>query len=289
MLLLSPDRLHSQLLLDSAFLRPARILSAIPAGCTDIEVDEEGNIFLLQTPKHKVHKLFAAQQYDSSITVGGKGNGAEGFNFPQKIICPNRQSLYVLDAQNRRIVMLNTNLKVIRTIDFFNLGGDRMLDATQNFWPIAFTAGPTGELYLLNQQDIKVYKFLSTGAFQLSFGGVDYGAGSLTNPDDLICNLENYIFAIDAENQEVVIYDFYGIYQYRLTLQTPFHWDHAVTLGDYLLLSDDHNLYFRNLLTKGEKHVPLGDTQQLLDVAVDQEFFYLLFENEVHLYPTSSR
>lgn len=287
--LLAPKVASGQLLLDSAFLRPAKVLNHIPALCTDIEVDEEGNLFLLQTSKHKVHKLFARQDYDSLITVGGKGNGQEGFNFPEKIVCPNRQSLFVLDAQNRRIVMLNTNLKVTRTFEFLSLQADQFEGSEASIWPISFASGPTGELYLLNQEDIKVYKFDTEGAFQLAFGGVDYGNGSLVQPDNLTANSGNFIFVADAENQTVSIFDFYGVFQYQLQLKTSFHWKKMVAYEDHLILFDEHHLYFKNLMTKGEKEVSLGAQGNLVDLAMGPDFFYLLFENEVHLYPTRSR
>ena len=269
---------------DSLFTQVASSISELPKGISDLEVDQEGNVFLLQPDKHKLFKYFKNNNYDSILAIGGKGIGVEGFNFPTKISVPNRQNIFLLDYMNRRLVMLNTNLKVIRDINFLTLEL-----GTQNFdedflWPISFAAGPTGETYLLNQENLRIYKVIGDGTVERTFAGVDYGSGSLIDPCDLTINSQNLVFAVDSSEQKVSIFDLFGTYQYALQPNLPFRWHRLVVFDENLLFLGKHELFIYNLFSKLGEVIKLKEKQTLIDADAGTNFIYLLFENKVNLY-----
>lgn len=250
-----------------------------------MEVDEEGNILLLSTRQNRIHKYFKFTGYDSLLTIGGKGIGKEGFNMPIKIEAPNRQNIYVLDDLNRRMVMLNTNLKIVDDINFLTLESDLLTNESAYLFPVSFTSGPSGELYLLNQEDNKVYKFNNFQQLERTFGGLDYGAGSLDAPDNLASDENNFIYVSDAENQVVTVFDLYGIFQYHIRLKTPFTWKKFAIISPYIVFFDESNLFFYNLTSKRSRHIPLADVGFIQDVEGNRDYFYLLTENQINLYP----
>jgi hypothetical protein len=269
---------------DSIFSRPAFTIKNTPTGSTDLEVDQEGNLYLLQPDKHKLRKYFKTSGYDSVLTVGGKGIGREGFNFPTKISVPNRQSIYLLDYMNRRLVLLNTNLKVTAEINFLNTELGALDEDVDLLWPISFTAGPTGELFLLNQENIKIYKLLDDGTVERAFGGTDYGTGSLIDPFDLVINSQNMVFAVDSMEQKVSIFDLYGTYQYSLMPRLPFRWKRLVVVDENLLFLGNHEIYLYNLFSKKGQVVRMKEPETLIDAEGGRDYIYLLFENKINLY-----
>lgn len=229
-------------------------------------------------------KLFKATGYDSVQTIGGKGVGEEGFNFPTKICVPNRQSVLLLDYMNRRLVQLNTNLRIVSDLSFLTLDDNLAGTEENNLWPISFIAGPSGEFYLLNQEDLKIYKIIGDGSVERSFGGLDYGTGSVKEPWDLAINANNVVFSIDSTYQEVLIYDLFGTYQYRLAPPLPFRWHHAIPFDNALLLIGQQDIFYYDLATKQGGTVHIKDTPRLRDIAIGRDFLYVLFENQINLY-----
>jgi hypothetical protein len=274
---------------DSLFDTPSLVIDSIPGGITDMEVDQEGNLYLLQTDKHRLHKLFKMTGYDSLQTIGGKGLGEEGFDHPSKITVPNRQNVFILDQMNRRLVQLNTNLKVIADVNFLTLESKLLSAKVESFWPISFAVGPSGELYFLNQDDIRIYKFTTAGTLERAFGGLDYGAGSLSEPIDIVLNAANLVFAVDSTHQKVSIFDLYGTYQYNLAFPLDFRWKQMSAVEENLIFLGDHKLFIYNMFSKKGQIFRIARPEKLIDAVASRDFIYLLFENQVDLYPLGSQ
>jgi hypothetical protein len=283
--LLWPSPADAQTTADTLFGTPSRSVMDIPAGITDLEVDQEGNLYLLQSEKPRLYKYFQMTGYDSVQVIGGKGLGDEGFNFPNKITVPNRQSVFLLDQMNRRLVQLNTNLKVLKDINFLTLQADIPDDNAESFWPISFAVGPSGELYFLNQDDIRIYKFSTNGTLERSFGGLDYGAGSLQEPYDIVMNPGNQVFAVDSSNQTLSIFDLYGTYQYNLSFPLPFRWKRMSTYDENLLFLGEHAIFLYDTFSKKGQTIQFDGPTKLVDAVGSRDFIYLLWENRVDLYP----
>lgn len=286
---LFPSRAAAQTEADSLFQAPSKSVLGIPEGITDLEVDQEGNIYLLQTKKHRIYKFFEMTEFDSIQVIGGKGIGEEGFNFPSKVTVPNRQSVFILDQMNRRLVQLNTNLRVIKDIDFLTLESKLLTADVESFWPISFVVGPSGELFFLNQEDIKIYKFTTAGTLERAFGGVDYGAGSLSEPYDIVMNSANLVFAVDSTHQKVSIFDLYGTYQYALSFPLEFRWKRLSTFDDNLLFLGEKEIFLYNIFSKKGQTIRFERKEKLVDAVGGKDFLYLLFENQVDLYALSSQ
>ncbi len=283
--LLISSSLLAQSSADSVFKAPIHSISEIPNGIADIDVDQEGNLYLLQTDRHRIYKYFKVTDYDSVQVIGGKGIGAEGFNFPTKITVPNRQSIWVLDQMNRRLVQMNTNLKVIAEVNFLTLEASLSNSGIEDFWPVSIAVGPSGELFYLNQEDIRVYKFRTNGSLERYFGGLDYGNGSLEDPWDIVVNGANQIFAVDSTNQRLSLFDLFGTYLYALEFPLDFRWKRLVTVGNNLFLIGDHSFFIYNLFSKRGETIRMEQTEKLIDLAGGKDFIYVLFENKVDLYP----
>lgn len=248
-------------------------------------MDQEGNLYLLQSDKHRIYKRFKMTDFDSVQVIGGKGVGDEGFNFPSKLVVPNRQSVFVLDQMNRRLVQMNTNLRVVADVNFLTLEADLLSADVEAFWPISFAIGPSGESYFLNQDDLKIYKFTTAGKLERAFGGLDYGAGSLQEPYDLTLSPDNLVYAIDSSHQRVTVFDLFGTFQYNLSFPLDFRWKRVSAFDQNLIFLGDRALFLYDTFSKqGQVVAPKGEGR-LVDVEGSRDYIYLLWENHVDLYP----
>lgn len=183
----------------------------VPPGASELEVDAEGNFWLLYPARNEVHKRYAVSGYDSVAVVGGRGVGGEGFADPRGLQAVGRSEVYLLDYGNQRLVLLTANLRVGRSVEFAQAAvappGE---DATLFLLPKAFAVSPIGELFVLHQDDNRIYKFDPTGRFELAFGGTTYGAGSTARADGLVPLPGNYLWVPDSSRGEVRVFDNLG-------------------------------------------------------------------------------
>lgn len=203
----------------------------VATGAQDLAVDAEGNFWLAYPGRNEIRKYFAVSNYDSVQVIGGRGVAGEGFSQPEQLCATGRSEVYMLDYGNQRLVLLNANMRVSRVLD---LSADPLRTSPGEgqeilLFPKAIAAGPFGELFVLNQDDNRVYKFDPLGRFEQSFGGTGYGEGSLPKADGLVVTPENYLVVIDSTAQQLRVFDNFGTFQYLL--QPPVQFSNGTTWG----------------------------------------------------------
>jgi hypothetical protein len=248
-------------------------------------VDQEGNLLLLSSTQSRVCKLLARFDYDSTYCAGGPGATGEGFNRPTSIQLMNRQELFVLDPNSRRLVLLNVDLRWLREIDFEETPlRTQETEPPQYISPKAFAVGSTGELYVLNAEDNAVYKFDVYGRFERRFGGLNYGEGQLVRANELVVTSDQVVYVSDTAQQRVSVFDKFGVYQYALEPKLGFRWSGLRGLGADLLFFGQTRVAGYDLARQRALvlKVPVG--LQLRDVQWRSGALYLLGEGSVSLY-----
>ena len=265
--------------LDQAFLK-----ISLPEPATQLLVDEEGNLLVLSPESAQLYKYFFSTQFDSSIVIGGQSNRQDGFLHPTQIAQRNRLNLYLLDDVQRRIVLLTINFKVVQEVDFRTLATRlETLGEESEIFPQSFDINPAGEIFLLNQFNNKIIKVNNFGEIETIFGGLDYGEGSLYDPVELAINKQNFLFVSDTIEQQLKVFDAYGVYRYSIKPEVPFRWKHMFLYESSLICFNDKQIYLEHLLSGKKKNWVLPSAYRIQDVALSSSFFYVLLENEVSL------
>ncbi len=83
---------------------------------SDIVVDKNGNIYILDTGNHRIQKFDMSGKY--LATLGEKGQGPVEFNMPYSLDIDDENRLIICDQGNLRIQVLNTDGKSIETVNF---------------------------------------------------------------------------------------------------------------------------------------------------------------------------
>jgi hypothetical protein len=256
-------------------LRPAQVWAA--AG-DRVEADAEGNVYVMQASPALIVKYLAASRYDSAVSLGGKAARQEGFFRLGGAALRNRQQLYLLDEAQRRLAVLNTNLKVEGSLDFLGLEGGPVE-------PLAFDIGPAGEAYVLNGWDNTILKYSADGRFELRFGGLDYGPGVLRHPVQVAVSDQNLVLAADTAAQRITVFDLFGTYRYTLMPEASFRWQRIRLYGRYLFCYSPDRLWMRDLSGGAPAEQAFPGGMRIRDLALSREALYILTENAVHLYP----
>ena len=147
---------------------------------TDVTWDPQGNIFISDGYKNmSVAKLDKSGNW---IARAAKGKGSEPgsgpgeFNNPHGIAADARGNIYVADRGNRRIQVLDSNLKFLRniTIDIPAPPNATMTNASPEAlsnaafkpgapWTVCITPGPNQVLYTADAYPGRVYKLSLDG------------------------------------------------------------------------------------------------------------------------------
>ena len=240
---------------------------------------------MLEEQAGRLHKFFINTDYDSAISIGGKSGRQEGFLHLAGASARNRQHIYVLDDLARRVVLLSTDFQIVGEMDFFSpkTAPGAFIPADE-IYPKAFDTSISGETYVLNQIDNRVYKLDLAGEVRQRFGGLDYGQGSLLNPAGIALSDDNDVWVSDTLAQAFYVYDYFGVFRYRKSATAGFRWRDFSLYGSLLVYWNSREVCFEHLPSGKKREYVFPGPALIRDVKLHKDFIYLLLEKEIRMY-----
>jgi DNA-binding beta-propeller fold protein YncE len=83
---------------------------------SDIAIDNQGNMYILDSGNHRIQKFTPDGKYIT--TIGNKGQGPAEFVYPLSLEVDSKGYLYVSDPGNQRVQVLKPDGKDYKTISF---------------------------------------------------------------------------------------------------------------------------------------------------------------------------
>ncbi len=123
----------------------------------DIDVDSDGNIYVLDRQQHKAYIFDKLGNYIKAI--GGKGQGPGEFNKPKRIVVDDKDQIVVLE--DRRLQLFDKKTNFIKSINFDSFVLSCSLKENGNILVHANEMGPKGlaqRIYVLNPEGEKIKK-----------------------------------------------------------------------------------------------------------------------------------
>jgi DNA-binding beta-propeller fold protein YncE len=174
------------------------------SGPRGIAVAPSGLIYVVDTGDNMV-KVYSASG-DSLNEIGGSGWGQLEFDQPYDIAVGAGLNFYVADYGNHRIQRFDKDLNYISTL--YTRDSD---DPSQRFgYPTSVAVSRLGDLFLLDNENLRVVKVNTFSTIERTFGGIEAGKGRLENPRKIRLTNEDLVCVLDG--QRILIFDYFGNY-----------------------------------------------------------------------------
>jgi DNA-binding beta-propeller fold protein YncE len=134
---------------------------------------------------------------------GGFGWENETFDDPSAVFA-STLNVFVCDRNNHRVQFFDKDLNYASQINTRESDNPEMTFG----YPNGVCVNKQGDLFVLDQENVRVVKFDLFGNFLMNFGGYNYGNYSLSAPLKLAAGPANNVYV--AEKKRLVIFDQYG-------------------------------------------------------------------------------
>ena len=187
---------------------------------SDIAVNNAGDIYISDSRQNGIIKL--SEQLDFVTSEGGIGNGLGDFNRPSGIACDAALNVYVADPGNRRIQILDRNLRQTTAInEYFDADGSALKFRSPEDVAIDFE----GNLWVADDDrvlKINPFKELNLELSYTSRIGLNIGKVS-----SIAASGSGIIAIADAGNDKVFVVSSYGnlISEFRVGAVLSVAWE----------------------------------------------------------------
>jgi len=172
---------------------------------SDIALDSQGNMYILDSGNHRIQKFTPDGQYIT--TIGNKGQGPAEFIYPLSLDVDSRGYLHISDPGNQRVQVLKPDGKDYKTISFpkdpagilrVSDSGFMIMGRGAGFFSISLRSSEE------NKELPKIIRVLS------SDGDVERNFGEQRNYKDFLINRvgNRFHFAIDKDKNTYVAFDY---------------------------------------------------------------------------------
>lgn len=122
-------------------------------------VDQFFNIYVADSANHRIQKFEPGSNFGITVAGGlGRGSNSNQLNQPVDVLVDAFFNIYVLDAGNNRVQRISTDGLTITTLAG-NPSGFGGSENDQLLSPSAISFDPSGNLYVLDQQNARVQQY----------------------------------------------------------------------------------------------------------------------------------
>jgi len=166
-------------------------------------VDNLGDIFIADRAINAIYKLSA--DLTPLKREGGLGGFGGGFNRPLGMACDAALNLYIADGGNRRLQILDRNLRFVKSVDTYE---DQNGQAVEFNFPSDVAIDNEGNIWVADEDEVlKLDPF-----YRLIFEASDKGAGYfiLGRISSIEISAAGNVAIADAGNNRIAIMSTYG-------------------------------------------------------------------------------
>ena len=207
-----------------------------------VAVDSANNVYVTEVYNNRVQKFDANGNFitkwggTSSGSYGSYGpygetesGGGDGeFYNPTGIVVDSSNNVYVADTSNHRIQKFSSSGTFITkwgSADIGSYGSSNPGSGNGEFtYPGGIAIDSGNNIYVADNQNDRIQKFTSTGAFVQNIGSTGSNNGQLNKPTGLAVDDSNNIYVADTENMRIQKFNSSGSYesQYALSTFSPY-------------------------------------------------------------------
>jgi DNA-binding beta-propeller fold protein YncE len=170
---------------------------------TRLAVSPQGWIYVIDAERNAV---FLLNDGESAVAaVGGYGWTATTFDRPTGL-ATDGLNVYVSDYNNHRIQRFD------RFLNFVSSFTTRDTDfvAARFGYPRGVALSRLGDMFILDSDNSRIVKFVGSGAFERSFGGIDDQRGKVEQPIKILVGSNDHVYVL--EQGRLLEFDYFGNY-----------------------------------------------------------------------------
>lgn len=206
----------------------------------DVDFDSKNNMYILD-PERKGISIFDPNGKYLRTLCEGK------FTHPKEILIE-KDKIYIIYSNFNNNFVQKYDLSGNQELQLNNVGTDKVdFKAVRN--PVNIAIGNKGEIFVIDRigKNPSIGVFNANGTYSKHFGG---GDGELKTPVSIGIDSNDYIYVLDSENTEILVYTPQMNFQRRIKLDTS-------EVVDMYLDKKKDQLY---LLNKANKNILVMDT-----------------------------
>ncbi len=249
-----------------------------------VDISSHGWVYVVDADRNSI-SLFRGEA-SSPVTVGGYGWTSTSFDGPTGI-ATDGINVYVADHGNHRIQRFDRNLNFIST---FSTRDTTILDARFGY-PAGVAVSRFGDLFILDEENIRVVKFNAQSQFERTFGSLGDERGKLEHPLKILLSPDDHVYVL--EPNKIIVYDYFGNYV-RTFGADVFHNAKGFSVGSEkaIVVTSDTLYWFSKQgdftgAMPGKNIISSAPLRTIEDVAVIRDRLYLLTAERVFVFKVS--
>jgi hypothetical protein len=173
-----------------------------PVSGERIDIDINGNIFLLQTNRNSLELL--TKDGIRKHRIGGSGWENDQFDRPSGVWARNGIDVFVADYGNHRIQRFDRNLNYVST-----LSTRENPNPYERFgYPSDVALSRLGYLFICDTENSRIVKVNQFNQVEQTFGGFGAGEGRLYSPTQVECGPKDHVYVVDGAR--LLVFDNFG-------------------------------------------------------------------------------
>lgn len=182
-----------------------------------VAFDASGNIFIIDTDNAKINKFNSSEVYVSSFGEVGSGLPAPAeskFSSPTSAAVDTSGNVYIADSGNDRIQKFDSDGNFLLQFGSFGSANTAIIgDKPGKFsFPSDVTVDSSGNIYVADEENKRVQKFNSSGAFLAQIGSEGSTAGLFTTPSSVAVDSSGNLFVGDRGRHKIIKFNSGGSY-----------------------------------------------------------------------------
>jgi streptogramin lyase len=175
-----------------------------PLYSSDISVDAEGNILVVDTGNNRIQKFTSDGDFINKW--GSQGSGVGQFNMPTGIAIDSNNNVYVTDTGNNRIQKFTSDFSLIKQWGSSGSGDGQFND------PEGVVIDAEGNVYISDRLNYRIQKFTSDGHFIKSWGKIGFADGEFVHPLGMAFNSKGKMYVVTQCSDRIQIFSTEGIF-----------------------------------------------------------------------------